>query len=59
MHIRHIEFGEKSTVQDHFNEKSFRRNFLTGMPFDRNTVLTEHRLTECHLTESAFDRITV
>jgi hypothetical protein len=55
-------------VLDHFTEKSFYRivltEFLTETPFDKKAIrpkhhLTAHRLTECHLTESSFDRITI
>jgi hypothetical protein len=35
-------------------EKSIHRKMLTERPFDH---LTEHRLIECHFTESTFDRI--
>jgi hypothetical protein len=51
---------------DHFTEKSFHRNFLPEMPFDRiqfdrmpfdrNTIWPNRRLTERRLTESSFYR---
>jgi hypothetical protein len=56
--------GWSKSSSDDSNNFFFRLVEISPKIFDRKTIwpkhhLTEHRLTDCHLTESSFDRIAV